>query len=109
MNYTNSSLKYLYYFLFLGTRAHPNKTTTTNNKRRNEEVLLEPQPTSDIPHVSHVSPPHGGESYHRGTMNRPVHPAMKSSIDFGVGGGGGGGGGGWQQRPTISQFCFFLT
>ncbi|XP_019850647.1 PREDICTED: uncharacterized protein LOC109581203 [Amphimedon queenslandica] len=84
-----------------GTRAHPNKTTTTtNNKRRNEEVPVEPQPTSDIPHVSHVSPPHGGESYHRGTMNRPVHPAMKSSIDFGVGGGGGGRGVGWQQRPT---------
>lgn len=41
-----------------------------------------------IPYVSHESPRHG-ESYHRGTMNRPVHPAMRSSINFGGEGRGG--------------------
>ena len=31
--------------------------------------------------------PRGGDSYHRGTTNRPIHPAMRSQIVFGAGPG----------------------
>ncbi len=45
--------------------------------------------SSDIINTSLLSieSPRGGDTYHRGTINRPVHPAMKSQIVFGAGPG----------------------
>ena len=39
--------------------------------------------------LANMDSPRGGETYHRGTTNRPVHPAMKSQIVFGAGPGWG--------------------
>lgn len=53
-----------------------------------------PDPTlQDGPSPYYPSPPAQDSSpstYHRGTTNRPLHPAMRSQISFGVGPGWGG-------------------
>ena len=38
--------------------------------------------TQDVPKLSYESP-RGSQTYHRGTTNRPVHPAMRSQIPLG--------------------------
>lgn len=46
--------------------------------------------SSDIMNTSCQESPRGGGTYHRGTTNRPLHPAMRSQIVFGGGPGWGG-------------------
>lgn len=67
------------------TKPHPNSVTSPQLKQN----LTNPKDSTilgkeAIPSLSQTSP-QMAESYHRGTVNRPVHPAMRSNIVFGGG------------------------
>lgn len=98
--------KYLYLYI---VGARPNRGTSKGTVpvdavyEESQYDYEERRGGGDIPHVSHVSPRLGG-SYHRGTMNRPVHPAMRSSIDF-----GGGGDRRWIHQETNSNRLHYIS
>jgi hypothetical protein len=61
-----------------GLEKHKANKTSHNTNETQEEIYID---HDKLPPVLQVSP-RFGENYHRGTMNRPIHPAMRSNIVF---------------------------